>query len=235
MALDRIDSALYRDRLQAIWDLHPGRYTALAMVLLLEALRMSLEQLREKVGVGAWPIDESQQAFALRGWDKDFAAWSKRVGVYSDDIPPCWEGEGSECWADPPLTMVEYITINVADPILKGDWPEDFYIGVPIGTMADASQGASLWNQLIEVANLQSELTDLSSHLGEWLLYVERELSASAPGEPATLHDDVVAAAARIKDAAGDLAATAGRGFMIGAIAVATVIGGIVVWKVSRK
>lgn len=228
--LSRLESSAYRDRLQAIWDLSPGRYTALAVVLMIDALRNTMVELRTDIGVGTWPLDQSQISKSLRGWDKDFSEWSSRVDSYISEIPPCW-GDG-DCWDQPPLTMVEYIERYAIGPILDAVWPDDWYLDVPKGTpMPDAVLGASLWNQLIEVKDVKDHISPMT----DWLLYVEQELSSSAPGEEKTLKDKVTGSLDSVKETFEDAANKVGRGIVIGVSVGAAIIGGVLIWKAVRK
>ncbi|MCH9682958.1 MAG: hypothetical protein K0V04_16095 [Deltaproteobacteria bacterium] len=229
---ERLDPIAYRNRLRDVWKVEPGRYTGLAVVLMLRAMRDSMTNLRAAVGVGAWPLDTSAQARALRRWDRDFKAFSVRVDHYLDEIPPCW-GEAPECWQgdEDGQTMVGYLDRWVTGPVLDGRHPEDTVMGVPWSPRPDAMTAAMLWNQLIEVEALQKQLRATSSHVGEWLLVTQRELSRSAPGESKTLADSVAEALGTIRGAVK----TGWDVLKLGAAVVATGAVGVVLWRWRRR
>lgn len=129
-------------------------------------------------------------------------------------------------------TELGYLRKWVIDPILEGTHPaQEPGLGLGWARGPEAIAAASLWNQLIEVEQLREEQRSLSSHVGEWLLVVDRQLSRSAPGEPKTIRDKVEDALNDIKDAAEDTweAVTV----LAGVAAVGTV--GLLAWRWRKR
>lgn len=216
MPYQRINPQTFLTKLRAIWDVKHGRYTAIAVVELLSAMEKSMSRLREEIGIGVWPTDTSSVAQSLRSWDRSFKTFGLRVQNYRDEIPPCW-GPSGDCWSGKPgETMVQYIETWVIGPILDGTHPkdEDPVLGLNWVKGPEALNAAALWNGLIEAhaVNESQQAQALNGTglnifvMGEWLFAVERQLSESAPGEPPTLRERVLAAVADIVEAGEDLA-----------------------------
>ncbi len=187
----RINVVAFTNAMRRIYELNPSM-TALGGILgVLVELTGKIAEVRE--GIEAASLNHmlarqwDGQIVSLRG---DLISIMEDVGTHPDksDIP------------------ISQLRDNIAGALLYGRhrpyWDPDPWFR----HMALVTWAASMWNQLLAIARLDAELYRSLPPgwfiTAEALLEMEKQLSASAPGEDPTLRDKVVETAKEIAEGA---------------------------------
>lgn len=219
--------------LRSIYDRNPSADTALYVVALMRAQTITIDRLRNDITARK---GDAIMGVALKQWDVEYKQYKRRVDRYLRVV----EGvrDGSRSAAD--LHDEWYLPIFLGDYAAIVGEDEDgieFSFIPPKGDPPDAYTGAKLYNQVAQAEDALSPSSMLNRVVG-WGRAAERELSQSAPGEPSTWGDQFNEWSNAVASAFGDAwpaAKSAGKAIAIGGIAVALVVGGVVVYRKAME
>lgn len=225
--IKRIDPEGLRLRLSAAYGSAPGPVGAGVIVAIMQEFHDTMVGLYESYTTTLFGVKKRQLIRALSGWNRSMRAIGKRIEAYWMDS--CQDL--SEC---PDEEFPKYTDEWVADPILRGVWPDEFYLGVPLPSpeRPDAIVLAQLWNQLVAVQGIAHQVGPIRDMLYAIAERAEINLAKSAPGEDPTAADIVAAAWDKFKKDLGGVADDAGEALRYIGFGVA-VIG--IAWLALRK
>lgn len=233
-----LDVYRFRDELRRAYQAAPGPAGA-AVVLgwLQEQYNLMLELYEDYVhlpmvagtGLGRSRVKRRQMERLFRPWQARARRFGRRLDAYWGDacLPraPC-----------PDVAQPSYTNAWVAAPVLDGQWPAEYYLGLQdTPPHPDAVEFAMLWNQLVAVKDVVDNLGDSADQLAiELWERLAGELRVSLPGEEPTFRDAINEALNRLREGLDGLwEGFKDAAWYIGA-GLAVLLGGWFAWKARR-
>lgn len=205
----RLNGERWREQLERAYDAAPGPAGAAVIVVLMQVLYTSMMDLYDQYihipalaghpWVGRSRFKRRRLIREFRKWNKDALAFGERLdGYWSDSCTP-----GDPC---PDELQPQYTNTWVAAPVLEGDFPDEYYLGLAIPGRPDAVELAALWNQVVAVKEVLDNIGDTPDQLLiEWLESAGVQLRKSLPGEPETWRDQIDEALDAVGDGLKDI------------------------------